>query len=106
MDIRSDFHTHTNLSACAAVEVTAQALIDGLCTGEDGLRVLGISNHLWDSDIEGASEWYKPQNVEHVISIRKELENVDTHGARILVGADDRDSRRDRLYVPHRLGRS
>ncbi len=88
MDIRSDFHTHTNLSACAADEVTAQALIDGLCTGEDGLRVLGISNHLWDSDIEGASEWYKPQNVEHVISIRKELENVDTHGARILVGAE------------------
>ncbi len=88
MDIRSDFHTHTNLSSCAADEVTAQALIDGLCGGSDGLRVLGISNHLWDSDVEGGSEWYAPQDVKHVLSLRKELESVDTHGARVLVGAE------------------
>ena len=88
MDIRSDFHTHTNLSACAADEVTAQALIDGLCGGEDGLRVLGISNHLWDSDVPGGSPWYAPQNVPHVLSVREELKHVDTHGARILVGAE------------------
>lgn len=88
MDIRSDFHTHTNLSSCAPAETTVQALLDGLCGGPDGVRVLGISNHLWDADVPGASGWYAPQDVPHVLSIRSQLEGADTHGARVLVGAE------------------
>ena len=88
MDIRSDFHTHTNISACGAPDNTLQVLIDGLCTGDDGLRVLGVSNHLWDSDVPGASPWYAPQNVPHVLTVRQELEQAETHGTRILIGAE------------------
>ncbi|MBO4422110.1 MAG: hypothetical protein J5879_01620 [Clostridia bacterium] len=88
MDIRSDFHTHTNISSCGAPDNTLQALLDGLCAGPDGLRVLGVSNHLWDSDVPGASDWYVPQNVPHVLAIREELEKADTHGARVLIGAE------------------
>ena len=88
MDIRSDFHTHTNISSCGAPDNTLQTLIDGLCSGPDGVRVLGVSNHLWDSDVPGASEWYAPQNVPHVLAIRQELKTADTHGARVLIGAE------------------
>lgn len=88
MDIRSDFHTHTNLSSCAPADTTVQALLDGLCAGPDGLRVLGISNHLWDRDVPGASAWYKPQDVAHVLSVREQLKCADTHGARVIVGAE------------------
>ena len=88
MDIRSDFHTHTNLSSCAPPETTLQALLDGLCSGPDGLRVIGISNHLWDSDIPGASSWYAPQNVPHVLEIKEQLKIADSHGARVLIGAE------------------
>lgn len=88
MDIRSDFHTHTNISACGAPDNTLQALLDGLCAGPDGVRVLGVSNHLWDSDVVGASPWYAPQNVPHVLAIREELKTADTHGARVLIGAE------------------
>lgn len=88
MDIRSDFHTHTNISSCGAPDNTLQALLDGLCGNDNGLRVLGVSNHLWDSDVPGASPWYAPQNVPHVLAIRDELKNADTHGARVLIGAE------------------
>lgn len=88
MDKRSDFHTHTNISPCGARHNTLQTLLDTLCTGEDGLRVLGVSNHLWDSDVPGASPWYVPQNVPHVLAIREELKVADTHGARVLIGAE------------------
>lgn len=88
MDIRSDFHVHTKLSRCAPRDTTLQSQIDGLCQGGDGLRVLGISNHLWDSAIDGASPWYEGQNVPHVLSLREELEGCNTRGARVLVGAE------------------
>ena len=52
------------------------------------MRVLGVSNHLWDSDVVGASPWYAPQNVPHVLAIREELKTADTHGARVLIGAE------------------
>ena len=88
MDIRSDFHTHTNLSSCAPAETTVQSMLDVMCGGPDGLRAIGISNHLWDSDVPGASDWYKPQNVPHVLQIREQLKNADTHGAVVRVGAE------------------
>ena len=88
MDIRSDFHTHTNLSSCAPAETTVQSMLDVMCGRPDGLRAIGISNHLWDSDVPGASDWYKPQNVPHVLQIREQLKNADTHGAVVRVGAE------------------
>lgn len=88
MNYRSDFHVHTNLSRCAPGDTTLQSQIDGLCDFPDGLDTLGISNHLWDSSIPGASNWYKGQDVPHVLLLREEMKSVNTRKKRILLGAE------------------
>lgn len=92
MNITQDLHMHTHLSRCAKPEATLEAYIAQ--ASALGLDTLGIADHLWD-DAVGLHDsftrlcnFYKYQNVPHVLSIREEAKNVDTKGLRILFGAE------------------
>lgn len=64
-----DLHCHSYLSTCChdqkctadAIYAKAQAW---------GYDTLCLTDHLWDGDVPGASAWYEPQNIEHVLSSR------------------------------------
>lgn len=77
-------HTHTNLSACADRNTTLALLAEAAV--KLGIETLGVANHLWDSKVPGASGWYAPQNVEHVLKIRSEVPAVKA--PRILIGCE------------------
>ena len=87
MKIIHDIHIHTNLSFCAAHDATLEKYVQQAKGGQ--LKVLGISNHLWDSDVPGASQWYVPQNVDHVLQLKKLFpSNREIEGIKILFGCE------------------
>ena len=88
MKFHHDIHTPTEISSCCSDRMaTPENFIRA--AAELGHTTFGFSNHLWDSAISGASEWYKPQNVEHVLRLKEQLppsEEVD--GIKILFGCE------------------
>lgn len=86
MKIRHDIHTHTLLSSCcydpeATVEHYARR------AAELGHTVFGISNHLWDEKVPGASKWYHQQMINFGLEgSRAPLPEI--HGIRFLVGTE------------------
>lgn len=81
-----DMHTHTFLSACCAEETAnAATFIDK--AAEVGIQVLGISNHCWDNKMEGASPWYKPQDVEWCLQIHDQIPE-DKKGVKLYIGVE------------------
>ena len=82
--IDHDLHIHSYLSACSADPEQSTARI--LAHAEKyGLSTLCLTDHYWDKTVEGASDWYKPQDFEH-ISKSKPLPQSD--GIRFLFGCD------------------
>lgn len=79
-----DIHCHSFLSACC---------FDESCTAENvfrqakemGYDTLCLTDHLWDSAVPGASEWYAPQDIPHVLSSRPA---ACVPGLRCLVGCE------------------
>ena len=56
-----DLHIHSQLSACSRdPEQTTQRLLEH--AREDGLTTICVTDHFWDDVVEGASDWYAPQN--------------------------------------------
>ena len=58
--IDHDLHIHSKLSSCSShpEQTTENILKYGV---KNGLRTLCITDHHWDSAVEGASAWYKKQ---------------------------------------------
>jgi len=68
MSFDHDYHIHSILSACCSDErQTAERILK--YAEENNLKKICITDHLWDSAVSGASEWYKPQNIEHISNI-------------------------------------
>ena len=87
LHIQQDIHIHTTLSSCAQEDVTVETYLGR--AKEDGLTLLGFSNHLWDQDVPGASNWYRPQNVEHVLALKETLPALaQQSGIRLLFGCE------------------
>lgn len=87
MKIKRDIHIHTSLSACADPSATFMGYVEA--AKKTGLDTLGFADHLWDSAIPGVDGWYKPQNVEHVLQLKKELpENREVDGIKLLFGCE------------------
>ncbi|MDD4537510.1 MAG: PHP domain-containing protein [Lentisphaeria bacterium] len=90
MHITSDIHLHSNLSSCAKPESTPAALLKA-CR-DQGIRTVGFADHLWDKAMPGASKWYQPQDVEHVLSIKQALVSEEcqelSRGLKVLVGCE------------------
>lgn len=62
MKILHDIHTHDVLSNCCSDRnATAEAYIRK--EDELGMRIFGLSNHLWDERVGGASAWYRYQTI-------------------------------------------
>ena len=61
-----DIHCHSGLSACSAdPAMTPQAILS--FAEEHDYRMVCLTDHLWDAAIPGSSEWYAPQDIEHVM---------------------------------------
>ena len=87
MKIGHDLHIHTALSLCANGHDTA---LEGFYerAGDTGVRILGISNHFWDSAIPCTvcPEFYGVQNFEHISKVLSEIAGVKNF--RMLFGAE------------------
>ena len=63
--IDHDLHIHSQLSTCSQhPEQTNENLLR--YAKEHGLRTICLTNHFWDSVVPGGSDWYAPQNYEHL----------------------------------------
>ena len=79
-----DYHIHSKISSCSNdPEQTAERILQYAC--DNNLREICITDHYWDSAVDGASNWYKPQNFEH-ISAAKPLPEAD--GVKFLFGCE------------------
>ena len=79
-----DIHCHSFLSACCKDETcTAENVFQQ--ARETGYDTLCLTDHLWDSAVPGASNWYAPQDIPHVLSA-KPVPQYD--GMRCLLGCE------------------
>ncbi len=86
MKIDHDIHSHTLFSSCCYdPAATMRAFVDR--ARELGHRTLGISNHLWDEKVEGASDWYRGQCIEYGFEAKYAIPE-DTRGVRVLFGVE------------------
>ena len=82
--VNHDLHCHSFISACCTDETcTAEAVYKQ--AKELEYDTLCLTDHLWDSAVPGASDWYAPQNIEHVLP-GKQYANVP--GLRCLHGCE------------------
>lgn len=86
MKIQHDFHIHTKLSLCANETATVDNYLE--IAKNIGLKKLGFSNHFWDTNIEGASEFYKPQDYQHLLQIKPELKKATTGDIQLYFGCE------------------
>ena len=86
MKIRHDFHIHTRLSLCANESATVENyLAIARCLG---LTKLGFANHFWDETIPGATPFYVPQNLSHVLQLKPELAAVTDPKIKLYFGCE------------------
>lgn len=63
--IDHDLHLHSRLSLCSGhPEQTADNILK--YAKALGLKKICLTDHFWDERVEGASDWYKPQNFAHI----------------------------------------
>ncbi len=86
MKIQHDIHVHTNLSSCSHdPEQTPANILKK--AAELGIKTIGFSDHLWCRNIPGASDWYRPQDENHVLKIKEQLPS-DCGGVKVLIGCE------------------
>lgn len=79
-----DLHIHSNISSCSTdPNQTPERILR--YAKENDLKTICLTDHFWDSTVAGASDWYKPQNFEHISSVRP-LPQAD--GIRFLFGCE------------------
>ena len=86
MEIKHDIHTHTTLSRCC-YDPKATVANYVRRAAELGHTVFGLSNHLWDEKVPGASSWYKNQMISYGLQ-QKECIPADTCGLKVLCGTE------------------
>lgn len=87
MKLTYDIHIHTNLSDCAERDATLENYITA--AKRDGLKILGFSDHLWDDSVTEPTNWYRPQNVAHVIQLKELLPSSrEIDGIKLLFGCE------------------
>ena len=80
----NDLHIHSKISVCSNLPEQSTERILSYAV-ENGLKTICLTDHFWDDAVAGASDWYKPQNFEH-ISAAKPLPQTD--GVRFLFGCE------------------
>ncbi|MBQ8849004.1 MAG: PHP domain-containing protein [Clostridia bacterium] len=97
--IDHDYHIHSLLSSCSRdAEQTAERILQ--YAKDNSLSRICITDHYWDSAVEGASKWYEPQNFEH---ISRALPLPQADGIEFLFGCEtDMDMHRTIGIPPER----
>ncbi len=81
-----DIHIHTSLSSCAKADSDLKDYAPAI--RESRLTAVGFANHLWDSAVPGASNWYQSQDINHVLKLKDELRLHDFGDTRIYFGCE------------------
>lgn len=86
MKVTHDIHNHTLLSSCCYdPEATVEAFARR--AKELGHTVFGVSNHLWDEKVPGASKWYHQQMINFGLEgARAAMPSIP--GIRLMVGTE------------------
>ena len=91
-----DLHIHSRISSCSSdPEQTNEAIL--AYAKKNGLSTICLTDHYWDKAVDGASDWYKPQDFEH-ISAARPLPKAD--GIEFLFGCETDMDRNMRLGIP------
>jgi len=91
-----DLHIHTQLSSCSNdPEQNAQALLD--YAKANGLSRICVTDHYWDREVKGASDWYKPQDFDHISEIKP---LPQSEGIEFLFGAETEFTKDLRVAMP------
>ena len=60
-----DIHIHSQISLCSSDPgQTAERILQYAL--ENGLKKICVTDHFWDDEIPGASDWYKKQNYDRI----------------------------------------
>ncbi len=86
MHITHDIHTHNVFSLCCS-DPGASTAAYLQKEAECGMTLFGLSNHIWDECVLGASSWYKNQPILKAEEARAALEKAPA-GMRVLFGAE------------------
>lgn len=80
-----DLHIHSFISSCSKdPEQTTENILKYAV--KNNLKTICLTDHFWDENIEGASEWYKKQGFAHIAEARP-LPQAD--GVRFLFGCEN-----------------
>lgn len=88
--VNHDLHCHSTLSSCCGDEKqTIQAIYNRAV--RQGLETQCITDHLWDNAVPEPSNWYAPQDIDHVKKGKAELEVIlaeRSDGTRMVFGCE------------------
>ena len=86
MKITSDIHIHTHISDCAERDASVERYL--AAAKQDGIKTVGFSDHLWDDTVAEPPNWYRPQNVAHVLQLKSEISKLKSDDIKILFGCE------------------
>ncbi len=90
--IDHDLHIHSKLSYCSSDNLqTTEAMLE--YAKANGLKQICVTDHLWDSAVDGVGDWYASQDIAHV---SKNLPLPQAEGIEFLFGCEtelDKDFR-------------
>ncbi len=94
-----DLHIHSQLSLCSSDPgQTPQAILEyGI---KNGFHTLCLTDHMWDSSIPGASEWYKKQPYEWICRAKPLPQNEHV---RFLFGCETELDRNMNLAISRKV---
>lgn len=80
----NDLHIHSQLSLCSKdPEQTPEAILQYAV--DNGLKTVCLTDHYWDENVPGASNWYARQDYAH---IAQALPLPEAEGVRFLFGCE------------------
>ncbi len=96
--IDHDLHIHSGLSSCSNDENQNATTILNYAK-QNGLKTVCVTDHYFDSDVEGASTWYLKQNYEHISKI---LPLPTSNGINFLFGCETELNKELVLGIPQK----
>ncbi len=87
MEIKHDFHIHTERSLCAYRDAYAKEYIEK--ARKMGLKKIGFADHFWDASYKPLDFiFYEIQNYDHLATIKEEIEKADKEGIEVYFGCE------------------
>ncbi len=78
ISITHDLHQHSFLSSCSYdPEMTPKNLFSNAI--DNGYNTICITDHVWDSNVTGASDWYSKQDINHISKSVEKIQSVVMH---------------------------